>query len=125
MAFSLACGSPSSTAPAAEPAAGPAAAPATPAAPTLAVVEPADGSSSGHVARFSWTPVDGADGYRLHLTAVVDGRTIWDSDVLTATEVELPNTVALEPESYAWQVTALQGTTVLAQSPVSRFMVTP
>ena len=56
-----------------------------------------------------------------------DGRTISDTQVLctTTTEAHLPNTVALEPEAYVWQITALKGTEVLATSPLSRFTVTP
>jgi hypothetical protein len=127
LAFSVACSSPDAPAPAATtaaPAGGSAAAPATSAA-ALKIVEPADGSSSGHISLFSWTAVDGANGYRMHLTAATDGRTVWDSPVLTTTEAHLPNTVALEPEAYVWQVTALKGTEVLATSPQSRFTVTP
>ena len=88
-------------------------------------MEPAEGSSSGHISLFSWTAVPGADGYRMHLAAATDNRTIWDSPVLTTTEAHLPNTVALEPEAYVWQITALKGTEVLATSPLSRFTVTP
>jgi hypothetical protein len=61
----------------------------------------------------------------MHLAAATDNRTIWDSPVLTTTEANLPNTVALEPEAYVWQITALKGTEVLATSPLSRFTVTP
>jgi hypothetical protein len=93
------------------------AAPATPPAAT--------GSSSGHIDLFRWAPVDGATGYRMRLTATTDGRTIWESPVLTQTEAHLPNTVALEPEGYVWTVTALKGDTVVATSPASRFTVTP
>lgn len=41
------------------------------------------------------------------------------------TEADLPNTVAMEPEGYVWQVTALKGETVVAQSVLTRFAVTP
>jgi hypothetical protein len=128
LAFSVACGSPESPAPASTPAPAaspaPGAAPASPAA-DLKVVEPAEGSSSGHIGLFTWTAVAGADGYRMHLAAATDNRTIWDSPVLTTNEAHLPNTVALEPEAYVWQITALKGTEVLATSPLSRFTVTP
>jgi hypothetical protein len=89
------------------------------------VIEPADGSSSGHVDLFRWTAVEGADGYRVRLTAVADGRTVWESPVVSTTEARLPNTVALEPEGYLWTVTAMRGTEVLVASTPSRFTVTP
>jgi hypothetical protein len=89
------------------------------------IIEPAEGSSSGHINLFSWTAVSGADGYRMHLQAATDGRTVWDSPLLTTNEAHLPNTVALEPEAYVWQITALKGTEVVATSPLSRFTVTP
>jgi hypothetical protein len=91
----------------------------------LTVIEPAPGSSSGHISLFRWTAVEGADGYRMVLNAVTDGRTVWSSPVLPAPEAELPNTVALEPEGYYWQVTALKGNEVVATSATSRFTVTP
>jgi hypothetical protein len=127
LTFAAACGAPDAPAPAATsaPAASTAPAPAARPAADLKIVEPAEGSSSGHISLFSWTAVAGADGYRMHLAAATDNRTVWDSPVLTATEAHLPNTVALEPEAYLWQVTALKGTEVLATSPLSRFTVTP
>ncbi|HQZ37511.1 MAG TPA: hypothetical protein PLH72_00625 [Vicinamibacterales bacterium] len=95
------------------------------AAPVVTLIEPALGSSSGHIDLFRWEPVAGADGYRVRVTAAADQRVVWDSPVITGTEVDLPNTVALEPESYYWQVTALKGGQVLVASTPSRFLVTP
>jgi hypothetical protein len=110
-------------APAAAPAAAPSAPPAAPG--VVRIVEPAEGSSSGHIDLFRWAAVEGATGYRMRLTASTDGRTIWESPVVTVTEAHLPNTVALEPEAYVWTVTALKGDAVIATSPTSRFLVTP
>lgn len=126
LVFTAACGG-SSEAPATlEPTVAPGEAPAAQGASTaVTLIEPAPGSSSGHVAYFRWSPVDGADGYRMRLTATTDGRLIWESPVLTTPEAELPNTVALEPEGYAWQVTALKGSDTVAESAPSRFAVTP
>ena len=128
--FIVACGGSQPAAPAASPAASPttppAASSAAPAAPgVVKIVEPAEGSSSGHIDLFRWTPVEGATGYRMRLTASTDGRTIWESPVVAATEAHLPNTVALEPEAYVWTVTAMKGDAVIATSPTSRFAVTP
>jgi hypothetical protein len=126
--FTVACGgspeTPAATpAPAAAPATSPESAPAASTIPTL--IEPAEGSSAGHISLFRWAAVDGATGYRMQLNATTDGRLIWESPVLTATDVELPNTVAMEPEGYVWTVTALKGDTVLSTTPPGRFTVTP
>ncbi len=128
--MSAACGGSQPAAPATPPSgATPAASATTPppaAAPGIVtIVEPAEGSSSGHISVFRWAAVDGATGYRMKLTASTDGRTIWDSPVVTSPETHLPNTIALEPEGYIWTVTALKGDAVVASSAASRFTVTP
>jgi hypothetical protein len=124
--FTAACGG-SQPAPPAAPAATPGGQPASPAAApgAVAIIEPAEGSSSGHIDLFRWAAVQGATGYKVHLAASTDGRTIWDSPVLTTTEAHLPNTIALEPEAHVWTVTALKGDTVIAESGTHRFLVTP
>jgi hypothetical protein len=128
--FTVACGgSPEAPAPAATPA--PAAAPAATPAPALsspgvvAIIEPSEGYSSGHIDLFRWSAVEGADAYRMRLNATTDGRLIWESPVVKETEAHLPNTVAMEPEGYVWQVTALKGDAPIAQSVPTRFAVTP
>jgi hypothetical protein len=121
--FTVACGGSEPAAPAASPTAAPITPPAAPG--VVKIVEPAEGSSSGHIDLFRWTPVEGATGYRMRLTASTDGRTIWESPVVAETEAHLPNTVALEPEAYVWTVTAMKGDAVIATSPMSRFAVTP
>ncbi len=125
--LTAACGGSQPAAPAASPAAAPAAGTAAPAsAPgVVAIIEPGEGSSSGHIDLFRWSPVEGATGYRMHLAAATDGRTIWDSPVLASTEAHLPNTIALEPEAHVWTVTALKGDAVIAESGTHRFLVTP
>ena len=129
--FTIACGGPpEAPAPAATPAPtnAPASTPApsaTPAAGIVAVIEPSEGFSSGHISLFRWSPVEGADGYRMRLNATTDGRLIWESSVVPETEAHLPNTVAMEPEGYVWQVTALKGGAPIAQSVPTRFAVTP
>jgi hypothetical protein len=127
--FTVACGgSPEAPAPAATPA--PATTPAASAPPAatpgvVAILEPSEGYSSGHIDLFRWSPVEGADGYRMRLNATTDGRLIWESPVLKETEAHLPNTVAMEPEGYVWQVTALKGDAPIATSVPTRFAVTP
>jgi hypothetical protein len=118
------CGGPStpaSSAPASAPAAAPAAAPK--AAATITLTEPSEGAFSGHVDTLRWTPVEGADGYKVKLQTG-SGRVVWEPTVTTA-EAHLPATIALEPEAHTWQVTAMKGATVLVTSNVGRFTVTP
>lgn len=127
--MTVACGG---GAPASAPA--PAAAPApTAAAPaeapkpagTLTLIEPLEGAMGGHIDTFSWSAVDGADGYVIKITAVTGDRVVWESPVMTDTETKLPATVALEPEPHIWQVTARKGGEVLVTSAIHRFTITP
>ena len=128
--LTAACGGGSSTpaeapatpAPAAEaPAAAPAAAPAG----VIIPLEPKEGSSSGHIDLFRWQAVPGAETYVVKVTAVTDGRVLWESPTLTTAEAHLPNTIALEPEAYFWQVTASAGGKPVAETGAIRFLVTP
>jgi hypothetical protein len=94
------------------------------AAAVVTLLEPSDGQFAGHIADFRWSPVEGADGYRMKI-ATLSGRVVWESPVLTSAEAHLPATVALEPEAHTWQVTALKGADVLATSAAFRFTITP
>lgn len=116
-----ACGgsSPGTPAPAAQGAAS-----AAPAAPVVTLTDPPSGAFSGHFDTFRWSPVEGADGYRMKITSS-DGRVVWESDVLETAEVHLPSSVSIEPESYFWAVTAMKGPATLATSAQSKFTVTP
>ena len=121
------CGSPSpSPKPGASPSASPGPSPsASPSASpkALTLLEPAEGAFSGHVDTFRWSPVDGADGYKLKVSTL-SGRVVWESPVLTTAEGHLPATIALEPEAHTWQVTAMKGADTLATA-TGRFTVTP
>lgn len=123
--ISASCGGAPTSTPAAAPAQAAQSSASSQKAPVVTLVEPGGGASAGHIDTFAWLAVEGADGYRLSLTAATDGRSVWQSPVVTATEVRLPPTISLEPEAYFWQVTALHGSAVLAVSPPSRFAVTP
>lgn len=126
-----ACGGNTTDANKTAPAAAPAAQAATPApaaakpAGTVALVEPIEGAMGGHIDHFSWQPVEGADGYVIKIVAVTGNRTVWESQPLTATEVTLPPTVALEPEVHTWSVTARKGGQALATSATQKFTITP
>ena len=116
----VACGGSSSSAPASaaqSPASGGA-------APVITLTDPPSGAFAGHIDSFRWSPVDGADGYRVKITSG-DGRVIWESEMLKTAEAHLPSSVSIEPESYFWQVTALKGTSTLVTSAQSKFTVTP
>ncbi len=104
------------------------AAPAPPPAPkpttTVTLLEPTDGVFSGHIDLFRWTAVEGADGYVIKILGS-DGRVVFESPALTATEARLPKTVGLEPEAHTWTVTARKGGDVIATSPTFKFSITP
>ncbi|MFA5909811.1 MAG: hypothetical protein WC815_13615 [Vicinamibacterales bacterium] len=126
--LTVACGGgapASAPAPVAAPA--PAAAPAEAPKPaaTLSLLEPIEGASGGHIDIFRWSAVDGADGYVVKIQANSDGRVVWESPVLTATEAKLPTTVALEPEAHTWQVSARKAGQVLVASAPQKFTITP
>ena len=124
MVAGAACGqAPVVEAPGTPPAAPPTAAPAKPAA-SLSLVEPIDGVFSGHIDLFRWTAAEGADGYVIRILGS-DGRVVFESPVLTATEARLPKTVGLEPEAHTWTVTARKGGDVIATSPTFKFSITP
>lgn len=104
----------------------PSAPPAAPekSAASLSLVEPTDGVFSGHIDVFRWSAVDGADGYVIRILGS-DGRVVYESPALTATETRLPKTVGLEPEAHTWSVTARNGGAVIATSPTFKFSITP
>lgn len=105
------------------PAAVPAEAPTS--AATLSLLEPIEGASGGHIDIFRWSAADGADGYIVKIQANSDGRVVWESPVLTATETRLPASVALEPEAHTWQVSARKAGQVLVASATQKFTITP
>jgi hypothetical protein len=129
IAMTVACGG-SAPASAPAPAAAPAATPAPAAeAPkptgTLSLLEPLEGAMGGHIDMFRWSPVEGADGYVIKITAVTGDRVVWESPVMTATETKLPATVALEPEPHVWSVTARKAGQPLVTSATQKFTITP
>jgi hypothetical protein len=124
MMSAVACGG-GSTPPAATTSTAPAA-PAAPKAPaTLTLLEPIDGAMAGHIDTFRWSPVAGADGYVIKITAVTGDRVVWESAPIAATETKLPATVALEPEVHTWTVTARKGSEVLVATAPQKFTITP
>lgn len=120
----VACGGAPASTPAPAASAAPAAGAPKPAG-TLSLIEPTDGAMGGHIDMFRWTAVDGADAYIIRIQAVSDGRVVWESPALTATETRLPTTVALEPEVHIWQVTARKAGQPLLTSTTQKFTITP
>lgn len=123
LAIVLPACTPSAPAPGTPPAASTEVPAATPAA-AVTLIEPTDNTFSGHVDMFRWSAADGADGYVVRILGS-DGRVVFESPVLTETEVQLPTTVAFEPEAHTWSVTARKGGEALVASPVYRFTITP
>lgn len=128
IALTVACGGAPTSAPA--PAAAPAPVAAAPGeAPRpvgpLSLLEPIEGAMGGHIDIFRWSAVDGADAYIVKIQAVSDGRVVWESPALTATETRLPTSVALEPEVHTWQVSARKAGQVLVASATQKFTITP
>ena len=128
IALTVACGGAPTSAPA--PAAAPAPVTAAPGeAPrpvaTLSLLEPIEGAMGGHIDIFRWSAIEGADAYIVKIQAVSDGRVVWESPALTATETRLPTSVALEPEVHTWQVSARKAGQVLVASATQKFTITP
>ena len=128
IALTVACGGAPTSAPA--PAAAPAPVAAAPGeAPRpvgpLSLLEPIEGSMGGHIDIFRWSAIEGADAYIVKIQAVSDGRVVWESPALTATETKLPTSVALEPEVHTWQVSARKAGQVLVASATQKFTITP
>ena len=128
IALTVACGGAPTSAPA--PAAAPAPVAAAPGeAPrpvaTLSLLEPIEGAMGGHIDIFRWSAIEGADAYIVKIQAVSDGRVVWESPALTATETRLPTSVALEPEVHTWQVSARKAGQVLVASATQKFTITP
>ena len=126
--LTVACGGAPDSAPA--PAAAPAPVAAAPReAPkpvgTLSLLEPIEGAMGGHIDIFRWSAIEGADAYIVKIQAVSDGRVVWESPALTATETRLPTSVALEPEVHTWQVSARKAGQVLVASATQKFTITP
>ena len=128
VALTVACGGAPTSAPApAAPPAPVAAAPGDAPRPvgTLALLEPIEGAMGGHIDIFRWSAIEGADAYIVKIQAVSDGRVVWESPALTATETRLPTSVALEPEVHTWQVSARKAGQVLVASATQKFTITP
>ncbi|OFW42864.1 MAG: hypothetical protein A3J29_02475 [Acidobacteria bacterium RIFCSPLOWO2_12_FULL_67_14b] len=125
MILSVAACGPGAPAPSSAPApAATAPAPAPKPAAAITLLEPADGASAGHIDLFRWSAADGADGYIIRILGS-DGRVVFESPLLTATEAHLPKTVGLEPEAHTWSVTARKAGEALVASPVFKFTITP
>jgi hypothetical protein len=122
---SAACGGGTSTPAPAPTAAAPAPAEAPKPAAAISLLEPIEGAMGGHIDTFRWSPVAGADGYVIKITAVTGDRVVWESAPMTATETKLPTTVALEPEVHTWTVSARKGSEVLVTSSPNKFTITP
>jgi len=83
---------------------------------------PARDSIGRAPSRFSWTPIEGADGYSLGVWNEVD-QMVWRQDHIPTPFVDRPEDVALEPGTYFWSISALQGDEQVAESGLAAFVV--
>jgi hypothetical protein len=72
--------------------------------------------------RFTWTAIEGADDYAIGVWNEVD-QMIWRQTHITATSIDRPEEIRLEPGTYFWSVSALQGEQELADSGLAAFVV--
>ena len=73
-------------------------------------------------ARFTWTPIEGADSYSVGIWSEVD-MMMWRGHNIRTPAVDLPADVRLEPGTYFWSVTAFRDTRPVADSGRSAFVV--
>lgn len=73
-------------------------------------------------ARYRWSAIAGADRYAFGLWNEAD-RLVWRRDDLTEPSVAWPAEAQLEPGTYFWSVSALQGEREIAKSGLAAFVV--
>lgn len=83
---------------------------------------PARDSIGRAPARFSWTPVPGADSYSVGIWNEVDVL-VWRQNHITETSVTRPEDVPLEPGTYFWSISALREDNQIAESGLAAFVV--
>lgn len=88
---------------------------------SVTLLRPADGAVLD-AGGFAWSPVREADAYRVQVNAA-DGQVIWESPLVTASEVRVPAGVTIPPGTHFWHVTALHAGELLGTSPLSRVSV--
>ena len=72
--------------------------------------------------RFSWTAIEGADQYSIGIWNEVD-QMIWRRDHIPTPSIDRPEEIRLEPGTYFWSISALQGDQLLAESGLAAFVV--
>jgi len=92
-------------------------------APRLDHLIPARDSQGSQPTRFEWTPVPGADSYSLGIWNEID-MMIWRKDAVT-TNSFVPTDLHLDPGTYFWTISAVQGGNEIAASGLSAFVVRP
>lgn len=84
--------------------------------------EPRRDSVGPQPARFRWSPIKDADRYAIGLWNDAD-RLIWRRDDLAEPTAMWPADARLEPGTYFWSVSALQGSREIAKSGLAAFVV--
>ena len=90
--------------------------------PSLDHLLPARDSIGRAPARFSWTAIEGADDYALGVWNEVD-QMVWHQTHIPTNSIDRPEEIRLEPGTYFWSVSALQGDQELADSGLAAFVV--
>ena len=93
-----------------------------PRAQTIDHLTPARDSIGAAPARFSWTPIAGADSYSIGVWSEVDVL-VWRQNNLSTTSVTLPDDVRFEPGTYFWSVSALSDGRQIGESGLAAFVV--
>ena len=92
-------------------------------APRLDHLIPARDAQGSQPTRFEWTPVPGADSYSIGIWNEID-MMIWRKDAVT-TNSFVPTDLRLDPGTYFWTISAVQGGNEIAASGLSAFVVRP
>lgn len=92
-------------------------------APRLDHLIPARDAQGSQPTRFEWTTVPGADSYTIGIWNEID-MMIWRKDDV-ATNSFVPTDLRLDPGTYFWTISAVQGGNEIAASGLSAFVVRP
>lgn len=90
--------------------------------PTIEHVSPARDSVGAAPKTFSWTAVKGADSYAIGVWTEFDVLW-WRKDGITTNSVAFAGDRPMEPGTYFWSVTAVQGDRAIADSGMAAFVV--
>lgn len=91
-------------------------------APVVNHLQPARDSIGKAPTKFAWTAIAGADEYAVGVWNEVD-QMVWRQNHIPGTSVDRPEEIRLEPGTYFWSISALQGGELVAESGLAAFVV--